>query len=117
MRRAEQHRHAASQVAACPPCIVCFAVVSFAVVSRCWDTRHTRCWDTLRATNEHRIPQHVVDELDALNSRARFVARCAVHSHELAVGAALRSDGRVINEGVGRLAPIARVDSSLQHRN
>ena len=58
--------------------------------------RRTRCWDVLRASQEHRLAPEVVARLDELDNQARRTARHAGHSHMLAVGAAVRADGRVV---------------------
>ena len=43
-----------------------------------------------------RIPADVVEKLDEEANKARLAARRAGHSHDIAVGSALRADGRAV---------------------
>ena len=88
-------RYFAPASGVCPCCATQFRSRLRLLAHLC-DTRRTRCWDAVRGNDNLRIAEAVVAKLDALDNNSRLAARKAGHSHDLAVGTAQRSDGRVV---------------------
>jgi len=90
-----EQRYYAPASGVCPCCGTRFRSRLRLLAHLC-DTRRTRCWDTVRADDSLRLAEAVVTKLDGIDNVARLAARKAGHSHDLAIGAAQRSDGRVV---------------------
>jgi hypothetical protein len=79
----------------CPCCGTRF-LSHLRLLAHLCDARRPKCWDAIRVQPSLRLPLHVVKQLDCEDNVSRLAARRAGHSHDLAVGSAMRANGSVV---------------------
>jgi len=89
-----EQRHFAPESGVCPACDTQFRSRLRLLAHLC-DTRRTCCWDQVRGNSRLRLAPTLVERLDRDANKARLAAHRSGHSHDLAVGAAIRADGRI----------------------